>query len=482
MVGRQFIDPHVQNDMKTWPFKIESDKAGRPLIVVKNKRFSPEEVTAEVLKHLKKLAENHLKRSVTKAVITVPTYFNNRQREATRQSALLAGLEVLQIINEPTAAAMPYSLRWKNEEKTIISVFNFGGRTFDVTILKTKLSSTNATDYQSSPATSREDGNVQIQYGESRLQILQTGGDTHLGGDSCNNAMVLHCAETFRQQHGIQLLKVDDRNTGAHNVQQDMRRLRRLKNACEKAKIILTSESSVTVEVERIHGYLDLNVHITRSEFERMDEQLFQKTIDIVRKTIQGASLNPGDITDVLMVGGSSKIPRVRKLLQDFVKLPILDINQQVDIQEAVVTGAAIQACVLDPVFTKHLPLRRDIQPFSVGMKSNWGKMAVIIPRNTKIPCECSKTFTHVHKNRNYNNFHFYIGEEEIAESNIFLKTMKLEGIPPVPGDLRIITVQMKIDTNGVLNVTVSIRMGPSSTLTIQDCRGRYSDEDLGTL
>ncbi|CAG7730955.1 unnamed protein product [Allacma fusca] len=190
MVGRQFIDPHVQNDMKTWPFKIESDKAGRPLIVVKNKRFSPEEVTAEVLKHLKKLSENHLKRSVTKAVITVPTNFNNKQREATRQSALLAGLEVLQIINEPSAAAMAYSLYWKNEEK-IILVFNLGGKTFDVTILKTKLNSTNATDYQSSPATSRKEENIHFQYGESRLQILQTGGDTHLGGDNCNNGLAL---------------------------------------------------------------------------------------------------------------------------------------------------------------------------------------------------------------------------------------------------------------------------------------------------
>ncbi|CAG7820937.1 unnamed protein product [Allacma fusca] len=219
MVGRQYFDPHVQTDRKTWPFKIEWDKNWRPLIVVKDERFSPEEITAEVLKHMKKLekelekAENHLKHSVTKAVITVPTHFNNRQREATRHSALLAGLEILKIMNKPSAAAMAYSLHWKNAEKAIL-VFNFGRRTFDVTILKTKFGSANSTNCQDSRSSFRmaaKAGKSQIHYGESRLQIFQTGGDTHLGGENCNNSMVMHCEEKFKQKYGIQLFKIDNR-------------------------------------------------------------------------------------------------------------------------------------------------------------------------------------------------------------------------------------------------------------------------------
>ncbi|CAG7820936.1 unnamed protein product [Allacma fusca] len=211
-----------------------------------------------------------------------------------------------------------------------------------------------------------------------------------------------------------------------------------------------------------------------------MNETLFQKTIDIARKTIDDAHLKPGDITDLIMVGGSSRIPRVRKRLQDFLKLPILDVNRQVDIQEAMAIGAAIQAGVLNgAVSTNQLPLSRDIQPFSVRIKTNTGKMYVLIKRNTKLPCEGSITLTYVQKNRNAISFDIYIGEERLAGDNLFLKTIKIEGIPPAPGDLQKITIQMKIDTNGVLNVNASTPGGPSSTLTIQDCSGRYTDEDL---
>ncbi|CAG7833751.1 unnamed protein product, partial [Allacma fusca] len=488
LIGRQFDDPHVQNDMKTWPFNVEPDETGRPLIVVKDKRYTPEGISAKVLTHMRKLAETHLNAAVTKAVITVPANFTDRQRDATRQAALIAGLEVLQMINEPTAAAMAYALNWKMEEK-IVLVFDFGGGTFDVTILKTEVGSTNVTNSTSSgelPSSSGmgvDVGEAQSKSRGPRLQVLQTGGDTHLGGEDFDGAMVLHCVEQFRIQHGIGLLDTDGSTAGLRSDQQRNRRLRRLRNECEKAKANLTSAHTATIEVDGIHSELDLKVPITRSEFEKMNEKLFQKAIDIVRKATKDANLQPGDITDVLMVGGSSRIPRVRKLLQDFLKLPILNINQHVDIQEAVALGAAIQACVLNGGATiNNLPLIRDIQPFSLGIRIVTGAMSVIIKQNTRIPCEASRIFKTTVDNQHTVLLDIFTGEEALAEDNVFLGSFKLKGILPGRAGDRSVNVHMKIDESGILNVTASTPEGIRGNLEIVESRGRYSDEEMAEM
>ncbi|CAG7785816.1 unnamed protein product [Allacma fusca] len=394
------------------------------------------------------------------------------------------------MINEPTAAAMAYALNWKIEEK-IVLVFDFGGGTFDVTILKTEVGSTNATnstnseEVPSSSGMGTDVGEAQSTFKSrgSSLQVLQTGGDTHLGGEDFDGAMVLHCVEQFRIQHGIGLLDTDGSTAGLRSDQQRNRRLRRLRNECEKAKANLTSAHTATIEVDGIHGDLDLKVPITRSQFEKMNEKLFQKAIDIVRKATRDANLQPGDITDVLMVGGSSRIPRVRKLLQDFLKLPILNINQQVDIQEAVAMGAAIQACVLNGGATiNNLPLIRDIQPFSLGIRIVTGAMSVIIKQNTRIPCEASKMFVTTTDNQKVILLNIYTGEEALAEDNVFLGSFELKGILPGRAGDRSVNVHMKIDESGILNVTASTPEGIRGNLEIVECRGRYSDEEMAEM
>jgi L1 cell adhesion molecule like protein len=318
----------------------------------------------------------------------------------------------------------------------------------------------------------------------SRLRVLHTDGDTHLGGEDFDSRMVEFCVEEFHKKHGIQLLEEANASSVNEAKKARNRRLRRLRTACEIAKNDLTAATTTQVDVDDISVGHDLEVTITRAQFERMNEDLFQKAIEIVRKALQEARINKQEITEVLMVGGSSRIPRVRKLLQDFLGMPSLNINQKVDIQEAVAMGAAVQACILNGGSSVgNLPLIKDIQPFSLGIVTVTGKMAVLISRNTYIPCTATESFRTAHENQQKVRIDIYTGEEFLASKNVPLGSFTLTGIPPGAAGVQTIEVKMQIDLSGILNVTATaISTGRSQNLVIEECRGRYTDEEISEM
>ena len=481
LIGRDFDDPHVQNDAKNkWPFRVTRGANGRPQIAVKGKRYEPEEISAHILRKMKAIAESDLGHDVSKAVITVPANFDDRQRGATKQAAQLAGLEVLQIINEPTAAAMAHALNWKEVRKTIL-VFDFGGGTLDVSIVRTE-EAEGAND-ASRPSTSkavRRGGNGGCM--RLRLDVLTTAGDTHLGGEDLDDLLVEYCARKFREEHGIELLQPEpDKPNSLLGVN---KRRRRLRTACEEAKCRLTSINSATINVDSIYREKNLLVTVTRQEFEQMSEDLLTKAIEVVGKALEEAHLQKQDIDEVLMVGGSSRIPRVKVLLQEFLEIRAIFLNQRIDIQEAVAQGAAIQACILSGgKAAVDLPKVKDVQPFSLGIEIIGGDMSVIIPRNSRIPFKALRKYETTEANQREVMITVYSGEEEIANDNVLLGQFRLLRIPPGPRGSQVIDVEMKIDTSGILNVKATcVSNGVNKNIVIEEHRGRLSDFQMQHL
>jgi len=445
LIGRKFSDEIVQKDMKLWPFTVvNKDKTDRPAIQVQYKgetqTFYPEEVSSMVLSKMKETAEAYLGETVGNAVITVPAYFNDSQRQATKDAGMIAGLNVLRIINEPTAAAIAYGLDKNSKTEMNVLIFDLGGGTFDVSILTI------------------EDG---------IFEVKATAGDTHLGGEDFDNRLVMHFAEEFKR-------KTKKDVTGNH------RALRRLRTQCERAKRNLSSSTQATVEIDSLLDGIDFSSTITRARFESLCGDYFRKTLEPVEQVLRDAKLSKSEIHEIVLVGGSTRIPKVQELIKQFFggKEPCKSINPD----EAVAYGAAVQAAILSGDSSEETSkiLLLDVAPLSLGIETAGGVMTVLIPRNTTVPCKKQQIFSTYADNQPGVLIQVYEGERTRTKDNNILGKFELSGIPPAPRGVPQIEVTFDVDANGILNVSAEEKStGKKQKITITNDKGRLSKEDI---
>jgi molecular chaperone DnaK len=432
-MGRKYAE--VQSEMQTVPYKVGPADNGDAWVEVRGKRYSPPEISAMILRKLKEAAEAYLGEKVTQAVITVPAYFNDSQRQATKDAGRIAGLDVMRIINEPTAAALAYGLDKKKDET--IAVYDFGGGTFDISVLEV---------------------------GEGILEVKSTNGDTHLGGDDLDKRLIDFVVDEFRKENGIDLSK-------------DPMALQRLKEACERAKVELSgtleSEINLPFITADASGPKHLQLKITRTQFENLCGDIFKRTMDPCKSALNDAKLSPNQIHEAVLVGGSTRIPKVQQMVQDFFgREPHKGVNPD----EVVAVGAAIQAGVLGGDVKDILLL--DVTPLTLGVETLGGVATPLIQRNTTIPARRKETFTTAADNQTEVEIVIFQGERPMARDNKVLGTFKLMGLPPSPRGVPQVEVAFDIDANGILNVHAKdTATGKEQGITITASSGLTKDE-----
>ena len=447
LIGRKFNDPLVQLDTKHWPFQV-INKFEKPNIKVQYKgedrEFLPEEISSMVLSKIKETAENYIGEKVTDAVVTVPAYFNDAQRQATKDAGTIAGLNVLRVINEPTAAAIAYGLDKAsgNAERNVL-IFDLGGGTFDVSILSI-------------------DGGI--------FEVKSTAGDTHLGGEDFDNRLVNHFIDEFKRKH-------------KKDISSNKRAVNRLRTACEKAKRTLSASAQTSIEIEALYEGIDFYSMISRARFEELNSDLFRKTLEPVEKALKDSKFTKSEIHEIVMVGGSTRIPKIKEMLKTYFNGK--ELCNSVNPDEAVAYGAAIQAAIMKGDNSEAVKdvLLIDVTPLSLGIETAGGVMTTLIKRNATIPSRKTETFSTNADNQPAVSIKVFEGERGMARDNNKLGNFELTGIPPAPRGVPQIDVTFDIDANGILKVSATDKStGRDEKITIKNDKGRLSQEDVDKM
>jgi len=446
LIGRGFSDSVVQSDIRLWPFKVISGPGDKPRIIVEykgeEKQFTAEEISSVVLMKMRETAEAYLGTPVKNAVITVPAYFNDSQRQATKDAGAIAGLNVMRIINEPTAGAIAYGLEKKATmvgARTVL-IFDLGGGTFDISL-------------------------ITIEAGVFEVKALA--GDTHLGGEDIDNRMLNHFVGEFKRKY-------------MKDISGNPKALRRLRTSCERAKRTLSSTSQTTIDIDSLFEGIDFCSTITRAKFEALNMDLFTKCMELVEQCLRDAKVDKSSIHDVVLVGGSTRIPKVQQLLQEF--FDGKELCKSIHPDEAVAVGAAVQAAMLCRNDKQIVPdmLLMDVTPLSLGINVNGDIMSVVIPRNTPIPTTKESGFTTAVDNQTSVLFQVLEGERTRTEDNNLLGKFLLDGIPPAPWGVAKLTVCFDIDANGILKVSAKDETtGRKNEVTITNDSGRLSKDEI---